>query len=178
MVNGCSAGGLSRIARGFLRVVAAGVAIGAFAGPARAQNESLGQDAGGCTLKDHVYTCDGARFHQALLSAQTVAIDVHNSDGVARAQLTDLVTKKLNKTLAPAGTQADLVFLMVPIDPSGVMNGAVDSDLGTLRIYSSTTDGRPGHLLWAETYSGMPDLPWPAVVHSLIRQFQTHFQIK
>jgi hypothetical protein len=57
--------------------------MGVFAGPACAQNESLGQDAGHCTLKDHIYTCDGARFHEALLSAQTVAIDVHNWDGVA-----------------------------------------------------------------------------------------------
>jgi hypothetical protein len=97
---------------------------------------------------------------------------------VSRVQVTDLVTKKLNKTLAQPGMQADLVFLMIPIDPSGVMNGAVDSDLGTLRIYTSTPEGRPAHLLWAETYSGMPDLPWPAVVRGLIRQFQAHFQIK
>jgi hypothetical protein len=143
-----------------------------------AQNESLGQDAGGCTLKEHIYTCDGAKFHEALLSAQTVAIQVHNSDGVARGQLTDLVTKKLNKTVAPPGTQADLVFLMIPIDPSGVMDGSVAASLGTLRVYSSTPEGKPGHLLWAETYTGMPDLPWPAVVRGLIRQFQTHFQIK
>lgn len=163
---------------GSVFVAAVGIAMGVFAGPACAQNESLGQDAGHCTLKDHIYTCDGARFHEALLSAQTVAIDVHNWDGVARVQVTDLVTKKLNKTLAQPGMQADLVFLMIPIDPSGVMNGAVDSDLGTLRIYTSTPEGRPAHLLWAETYSGMPDLPWPAVVRGLIRQFQAHFQIK
>ena len=148
------------------------------AASAFAQNESLGQDAGTCTLKDHVYTCDGAKFHQLLLSAQTVAIQTHNADGVARAQVTGLVTKRLNKTVAPPGTQADLVFLMIPIDPSGVVNGAEASDLGTLRVYSSTQDGRPQHLLWAETYSGMIDLPWPAVVRGLVRQFEARFQIK
>jgi hypothetical protein len=143
-----------------------------------AQNESGGVDAGACTLKEHIYTCDGAKFHQALESARTVAIQVHNSDGVARSQLTDMVTRKLNKTVAQPGTQADLVFMMIPIETSGIVNGAVNSDLGTLRVYSSTTDGRPEHLLWAETYTGMPDLPWPAVVHRLITQFQSRFKIR
>lgn len=157
--------------------VVAAVAIGMWAASACAQNESGGVDAGSCTLKDHVYTCDGARFHQALLRAQTVAVQTHNADGVARSQLTDLVTKRLNKTLAQPGTQADLVFLMIPVETSGVVNGAANSDLGTLRVYSSTADGRPEHLLWAETYTGLPDLPWPAVVHRLIGQFEKHFQI-
>jgi len=159
-------------------LIAAGVAIAAPAASAFAQNESLGQDAGTCTLKDHVYTCDGAKFHQALLSAQAVAIQTHNADGVARTHLTDLLTKNLNKAVAPPGTQADLVFLMVPIDPSGVVYGGDSADLGTLRVYSSTADGKPQHLLWAETYSAMPNMPWPAVVRGLIRQFQARFQIK
>ena len=168
---------LKRALRRCLLVVVAGVAIGTWAASACAQNESGGVDAGSCTLKDHIYTCDGARFHQALLSAQTVAIKVHNADGVARVQLTDLITKKLNKRLAQPDTQADLVFLLIPIENSGIVNGAINSDLGTLRVYSSTPSGRPEHLLWAETYTGSADLPWPAVVRRLISQFQTHFQI-
>ena len=152
--------------------------IGTWAALACAQNESGGVDAGSCTLKDHIYTCDPARFHQALLSAQTIAIQVHNADGVARTQLTDLVTKKLNKTVPPPNTQADLVFLMIPIAPTGVVEGGISPDLGTLRVYSSTPEGRPEHLLWAETYSGTPDLPWPAVARGLVRQFEARFQIK
>lgn len=161
-----------------LLILVAAVALVTGAASARAQNESGGVDAGSCTLKDHIYKCDGARFHEALLSAQTVAIDVHNWDGVARAQLQGLVTKKLGKTVAQPGTQADLVFLMIPIEPTGVVEGGINPDLGTLRVYSSTPEGRPEHLLWAETYSGTSDLPWPAVVYGLIRQFQAHFQIK
>src|SRR5580698_5339333 len=152
---------LKRTLRRCLLVLAAGVAIGAWAGRACAQNESGGVDAGSCTLKDHIYRCDPARFHEALLGAQTVAIDVHNADGVARVQLTDLITKKLNKTVAQPNTHADLVFLMIPIEPTGVVEGGISPDLGTLRVYSSTPEGRPQHLLWAETYSGTPDLPWP-----------------
>jgi hypothetical protein len=170
--------GLKRNLWRCLLVVVAAIAIGTWAVPACAQNESGGVDAGSCTLKDHVYTCDPAKFHQELLSAQTVGIDVHNADGVARVQLTDLLTKKLNKTVAQPGTQADLVFLMIPIEPTGVVEGGISPDLGTLRVYSSTPGGRPEHLLWAETYSGTPDLPWPVVVRGLIRQFEAHFQIK
>jgi hypothetical protein len=146
--------------------------------PSRAQNESGGTDAGGCTLKDHVYTCDGAKLQAALLGARTVVIEAHNWDGVARAQLKDMVTKKLAKTVAAQGVAADLIFLMVPIDPVGVINGTGDADLGTLRIYSCASDGSRGHLLWAETYSGAQDLPWPAVVRRLIMQFELHFHLQ
>ncbi len=114
---------------------------------ATAQNESGGSDAGTCTLKDHIYTCNGAAFQAALLSSTTVGINVHNADGVARTQLTDMLTKKLGKSIAN-GTSADLIFLMMPIDPSGVMEGSGDSPLGTLRVYTVTPDGSRGHLLW------------------------------
>ena len=170
--------GLKSVVRVNLLVVVAAVAMGLWTVSACAQNESGGVDAGTCTLKEHVYTCDAAKFHKALLSAETVAIQAHNADGVARIRLTDLVTKKLDKSVAQPGTQADLIFLLIPIEPSGIVNGGENFDLGTLRIYSSTPDGRPGHLLWAETYTGLPDLPWPAVVSRLITQFQTHFHIK
>jgi hypothetical protein len=159
-----------------LRACLLAIAIGVPAGPVYAQNESLGQDAGSCRLKDHIYTCDGAKFHEALLSAETVAVDVHNWDGVARAQLKGLVTNKLGKTVVEPSKQPDLIFFLVPLEGTGVIS-TTDVDLGTLRIYTSTSDGSRGHLLWAETYSG-PQVPWPAVVRGLIRQFQGHFQIK
>jgi hypothetical protein len=139
-------------------------------------DESVG-DAGRCTLKSHVYTCNGAEFQAALQSAKTVAIEAHNADGVARNELTSFVTRKLGKTVAADGGPADLIFLMIPIEPSGVISNN-DTDLGTLRIYSSAPDGARGHLLWAETLFGAQDLPWPMVVHGLIAQFQSHFHIK
>jgi hypothetical protein len=160
------------VVRFALLVVLVGAAI-----VARAQGDIGGGDAGACTLKNYVYTCDGAVFQRALAHANAVAIETHNADGVARAQLKDLLTKKLGKTIAPAGSPADLDFLLIPT-PLGGVNRETDADLGTLRVYTSGLDGARGHLLWAETFSGTQDLPWPAVVHGLILQFQSRFHIK
>jgi hypothetical protein len=145
---------------------------------ARAQSDVGGGDLGACTLKDHVYTCDGAAFQKALTAAMAVKIETHNADGIARSQLSDLVTRKLGKTVAPKGTPADLDFLLLPIDVQSVNNSLGSVDLGTLRIYTVTPDGARGHLLWAETYSGQQDMPWPAVVHGVILQFQSRFHIR
>jgi hypothetical protein len=146
---------------------------------ARAQSGASEGDLGMCTLSNHVYTCDGAAFQKALAGATTVALDVHNADGMARGALKDLVTKKLGKSIAEPGTPADLVFLLMPIDDSGqVETNSSLQDLGTLRIYSATAEGRPEHLLWAETYSGAHDVPWPIVVRSVVAKFEKRFQIK
>ena len=142
--------------------------------PAVAQSVSLE----GCTLKNDVYTCDGAAFQKALDSATTVTIDTQNVDAVARAQLRDLLTKKLAKIVAPSGSPADLIFLIIPTGPDGINISPGEVDLGTLRVYSATPDGARGHLVWAETFAGQQDLPWPAVVRSLIVQFKSHFNIK
>lgn len=143
------------------------------------QNESGGADAGTCTLKNHVYTCDGATFQTLLTNAKTVAVQAHNADGYARSQLSSLLTKKLGKTIAPDGTQADLIFLMIPTENAGSVDSSLGNvTLGTLRVYSSGPDGSRQHLLWAEDYSGTQDMPWPAVVNGLINQFRSHFHIK
>ncbi len=74
---------------------------------------------------------------------------------------------------------AELVFLLVPTGEQGVVDTSPgDIDLGTLRVYSATTNGARGQLLWAETFSGKPDLPWPVVVHGLVLQFQGRFHIR
>jgi hypothetical protein len=165
-----------RLAGTFLLVILAAFALSLSQTPA--QSDVGGGDAGACTLKNHVYTCDGAAFQKALAAATAVKIETHNADGVARSKLNDLVTKKLGKTIAPQATPADLDFLLIPIDEPGVNNSPGDVDLGTLRIYTVTAGGARGHLLWAETYSGQQDLPWPAVVRSVILQFQSRFHIK
>jgi len=165
--------------RNSLPVLVAFVWLGLASGRVQAQSESATEDLGGCKLKDHIYTCDGAAFQKALASAKTASVETHNVDGVARQQLTELLTKKLGKTIAAEDNPPDVVFLLVPVSEGGqVMYTTGDADLGTLRVYSATPDGARGHLLWAETFSGAPDMPWPAVVHGLILQFQLRFHIK
>jgi hypothetical protein len=167
-----------RLAGTFLLVIVAAFALGLLQTPARAQSDVGGGDDGACILKNHVYTCDGAAFQKALAAATAVKIEAHNADGVARSQLSDLVTRKLGKTIAPRGTPADLDFLLIPIDEQGINNSLGNVELGTLRIYTVTPDGARGHLLWAETYSGQQDMPWPAVARSVVLQFQSRFHIK
>ena len=152
--------------------------LGLSPAPTRGQSQTSTEDLGGCTLKDYVYHCDGAIFQKALSAASSVTIQTHNADGVARDRLTTFVTSKLGKTIAAPGTPADLSFLMIPVDDQGVLYSAAGANLGTLRIYTVTPDGSRGHLLWAETFLGPPDMPWPAVVRGLILQFQSRFHIK
>lgn len=173
-----ASGQRQRPAGTFLLVLFAAFALGLSQIPARAQSDVGGGDQGACILKNQVYTCDGAAFQKALAAATAVKIEAHNADGVARSQLSDLVTKKLGKTIVPQGTHADLDFLLIPVSAPEINSSLGNVDLGTLRIYTVAADGARGHLLWAETYSGLQDMPWPAVVRGLILQFQSHFHIK
>jgi len=137
------------------------------------------EDLGSCTLKNHVYTCNSAAFGQALAAANTIGVETHNSDGGARIQLQIFIKDKLNKSVADDDRRADLIFLLIPTGEAGIIDAqSGDIDLGTLRIYSAAPGGGRGHLLWAETYTGKPDLPWPAVVRGLILKFQKDFPAK
>jgi hypothetical protein len=166
-------GGIFRLA------ILAAFALGLSQTPTRGQSQAT-EDLGDCTLKDHVYHCDGAVFQKALNDAGRVEIETHNADGVARDRLTAFVTGKLGKTVVPPGAPADLSFLMLPVDDQGVLFGGDIGgvNLGTLRIYTVTPSGSRGRLLWAETFTGQPEMPWPAVVRGLILQFQSRFHIK
>ncbi len=75
--------------------------------------------------------------------------------------------------MVEADQPADLTFLLIPIDPTGVDFGPAGRDLATLRIYAPGHNGTHGTLLWAETYRGQPDRPWPAIAHATIEQFQS-----
>jgi hypothetical protein len=157
-------------------VLLASFGVGALA---VAQSDAGAAPSGGCTLKNHVYHCDGAALQKALADATTVRIETHYVDGPAQGALKSLLTKKLGKkVVTEEGAPADLVFLLIPTEAEGVVNSPGNSDLGTLRVYTVKPDGGWGRLLWAETYSGQQDMEWPVVVHGLISQFQRDFQIK
>ena len=156
--------------------VMAAASMGARAG---GQSAAGAGEAGGCTLKNHVYHCDGEVFAKALLAAETVRIETDNVDGPAQGALKSLLTKKLDKKVVQDdGAAADLAFVMIQTPAEGVVNSPGDADLGTLRVYTVRAGGGWGRLLWAETYSGQQDMPWAAVVHGLIAQFEKDFQIK
>ena len=145
---------------------------------ARAQGSSEAGESTSCVLKNHIYTCDKAAFQTALTNAKTAAVETHSVDKLAQAQLNELLTKKLGKTLAPDGSPTDLIFLLIPVGVEGMSMSPGNVDVGTLRVYSANPDGTRAHLLWAEDFSGSEDMPWPTVVHGLILQFQSHFHIK
>ena len=142
-------------------------ALAATGGAARAQSAN---DAG-CTLEKQVYTCNWPAFVQQLDKAHTVAVETQSSlDRSTAKQLRELAGE-LGKTVAQEDQLGDLTFLLIPLQSTGVHIGPSGEPLATLRIYASLPGAPRGTLLWAETYSGQPDRPWPAIVHSLIEQF-------
>lgn len=160
-------------------VTLAALELGLSQTPVHAQTGAGTDAVGACALMNHVYTCDGAAFQKALAGAKVASIETHNADGVARGQLSEFITRKLGKTVAPTGHPTDLSFLLMPTGEEGVIDTSPgDVDLGTLRVYTTAADGARGHLVWAETFSGKPDLPWPVVVRGLILQLQSRFHIK
>lgn len=122
-----------------------------------------------CTLAKQVYTCDQASFRAALAQAHAIAVEARPRDRVATSQLRDLVIA-LGKTVA---SPADLTFSLVPLDNTGVNIGPTGTELASLRIYAPGASAKQGDLLWAETFSGQPDMTWPTVVHAVIQQFRT-----
>ncbi len=146
-------------------------ALVAAGGVARAQSTNEQ----GCTLEKQVYTCDWPAFVQRLDKAHTVAIETQQIDRFTAKQLRELVGE-LGKTVAAEDELGDLTFLLIPMQSTGVHIGPADEPLATLRIYASAPGLPRGKLLWAETYTGQPDRPWPSTVHALIEQFHDRLQ--
>ncbi|SFS21710.1 hypothetical protein SAMN05421771_4301 [Granulicella pectinivorans] len=125
----------------------------------------------GCVLDKQTYTCNQAEFTPLWRSAGTVTVEASPRDKMAAAQLREMLVK-MGKTVGAAG---DLTILVVQRDTSGVEVGPAGIELGSIRVYAPGTDGKRGNLVWAETYTGQPDMSWPAVVHTLVMQFEGKF---
>lgn len=149
-------------------VVMLGALIG---GVAVAQTEN----APGCTLERQVYTCNWQAFVPRLEKAKTIAIETQQMDRNTARQLRELVGV-LGKEVAPEDQQGDLTMLLIPMQPTGVHIGPAGEPLATLRIYAPLPGAPRGTLLWAETYTGQPDRPWPMTVHALVEQFKDRVQ--
>ena len=145
--------------------------------PGAAQTSSA-ENLGSCTLQSYVYHCDSAAFAKTLASAKSGTVEAQNVDAYARDQLKKMISGKYGKQVVEQSGSPNLIFLIVPVGVDGVNISPGEPTLGTLRVYSATPEGGPDHLVWAETYSGPQDLPWPAVVRALILQFQKHFPAK
>ena len=92
-------------------------------------------------------------------------------DRFTQAQLNHLV-RDLGKTVTAPDQRGDLTLLLIPTETPGIEYGPAGQALATLRIYAPGGDSSRGTLLWAETWTGLPDRPWPAIVHALLDQFQ------
>lgn len=153
---------------GCVVVILSALAAGGMA-RAQATNEA------GCTLVKEVYTCNWNAFVQRLQKAQTVAVEAQQLDRYTARQLRELAGE-LGKTVAPEDQLGDLTFLLIPLQSTGVHIGPSGEPLATLRIYASLPGEPRGTLLWAETYTGQPDRPWPSTVHALIEQFHDRLE--
>jgi hypothetical protein len=141
------------------------------AGIARPQSA----EAPGCTLEKQVYTCNWQAFIPRLEKAKTVTIETQQIDRFTGRQLRELA-EELGKSVAADGEPGDLTMLLIPLESTGVHIGPAGEPLATLRIYAPLPGAPHGTLLWAETYTGQPDRPWPMTVHALIEQFKDRVQ--
>lgn len=130
------------------------------------------EQAPGCTLEKQIYTCSWQAFRPELDAAHTVAVETQRIDRSTAAQVRKLA-EELGKSVVEGQQGADLTFLLIPLEPTGVHIGPGGEPLATLRIYKPGAGTPRGTLLWAETYTGQPDRPWPATVHALIEQFRS-----
>jgi hypothetical protein len=129
-----------------------------------------------CALQKDVYQCDWLAFKSAFNAAKTVSVQSDAQDVHSDAELRRLARKLGKNVIAQTDQPADLTFLMVPLNKSGIYIGPGEENLGTLRIYAGRTTSEPGTLVWAETYRGTKDIPWPSVEFYLMQQFQARLK--
>ncbi len=145
----------------------------ASAGTALPAQQTVAPDAG-CVQTKGSYQCNWSSFKLAFERARTVAVQTGPMDRPTVHQVNTLIAE-LGKSPVAEGHLADLTMLVIPVDTAGMNIGPMDHELATLRVYAPSESSPRGTLLWAETYRGQGDRPWPAQVHALIAQFQDRF---
>lgn len=161
----------------WLKILWMGALCAATALPSQAQS-STQQNApdSACVLQKDVYQCDWLAFKHTFESAKTVSVQTETQDEHADHELRRLA-RQLGKNVIPRGEQpADLTLLLIPLNKEGIYIGPGEENLGTLRIYSGRTASNPGTLVWAETYRGTKDIPWPSVEFYLMHQFEARLK--
>jgi hypothetical protein len=129
-----------------------------------------------CVLQKDLYQCDWLAFKGTFDAARSVSVQSEPMDGHAGAELASLAGKLGKHVVARTDQPADLTFLMIPLNKNGIYIGPGEENLGTLRIYTGRTASDPGTLVWAETYRGTKDIPWPSVEFYLMQQFRARLK--
>ncbi|MGI4828190.1 MAG: hypothetical protein ACRYFU_08375 [Janthinobacterium lividum] len=155
----------------FALVVLSALCTGTLANVAGAQEAGTSAPPAGCTLHKDVYTCNLDAFRQRLTAAHTVGIETQRDDRFTAAQLRKLIVQ-MGKTVATEDQPAGLTFLLIPIETAGIQYGPAAQPLATLRVYAPGPATSRGTLLWAETWTGHQDRPWPSIVQALLEQFK------
>jgi hypothetical protein len=123
-----------------------------------------------CSQVKSGYQCDQAAFAKTLSGARAIAIETQPFDRNGERELAELAAQ-LGK--ATSAEKADLVFRLERIDPDhSLYYGPNSRELATLRVYFRSSQNAHGPLIWIETFTGQPDMPWPTVVHEIIEQFK------
>jgi hypothetical protein len=84
------------------------------------------------------------------------------------------LVRSLGKTVKSA--PADLTFVLTQPESVGIDYGPSDRELAAIRVYYGPSGNDQGTLVWVETYSGQPGVPWSIVVNHLIAKFRTQFK--
>ena len=121
---------------------------------------------GGCVTTKNVATCNLASFQAQLRESATMSVEVVPRNELVLGELREM-RAKLGKREADAEKTADLHVVLMQVQPQGILLGPAGEELARLRVY-----GRGGELVWAETLSGQPDLPWAAVAREILLQFE------
>jgi hypothetical protein len=125
-----------------------------------------------CSLDGGKYTCNRLQFLKAFAEAHTVAVESQPRNPVSDKQLTTFAATVAKQPVA-TGQPADILLRVVRNQPTGFSVGPGDEDLATLRVFSTKSGSASSHLLWVETYTGQPDLPWAVIVRALTQQLQS-----
>jgi hypothetical protein len=131
-----------------------------------------------CTLEKGVYTCSWSVFKDTLAAAKTVSVQSEPMDVKTENDLKGLARHFGKTAVEPSEGPTDLQFLLLPLNKDGLYIGESELALATLRVYEGGTKTRRGKLVWAETYSGKKDMPFPSVEYYLIQQFEAKVDAK
>lgn len=111
--------------------------------------------------------CDLPAFKTAFANTPYVSYNSDKLDPVASKQLRDMLTS-LGKQIVSTSGHPSLFFSLTQPDLNGVFVGPAGVVLARLRVYSPSQT-----LLWEETYTDQPDVPWPSAVLYLLQSFRT-----